>query len=673
MVMRDRRARPALGGRAAIGCALAITATWAGVSGLASSRAQSPQNPPQAVFRGGTNFVPVDVYPTKDGHIVTGLTADDFDVREDDAPQRIESFQFVDFNGTPADAAGPRPTTLGEDARALGDPGRRVIVLFFTGYRTTPMGAVPARMASQHFLEQVTGPADLVGVLRPGQSPADLVLGEQPEVLADMAASYWDGMARVRIQSNPQTPAEQAVYGCLFSHGDADRMLDRWREDQLFTALEELTVRLASAREARSNVFIFSGLWPLPQPVPAPSGLVIGRPGGGGGLSEPSRCQLEYAYLAGIDFTRRFQDLMDTARRGDVAFYPVDPAGLGDLDSGIRSAGAPTLAAGEARLDILRTLAEETGGTAVVGTNRIDAALTDVAEGLSAYYLLGYYSSNTRFDGTFRKIAVSVHRPGVHVSARRGYLAPTAEMRKASEAAARGGAASPPPSAVQNALAELQRVRPDADLHLSGAVEAGSVVVVAEIARSQFERGAWTHGADVTVSVARPGGEPAGLGRAHIPPGERAAAVRVPIAEGAAGPWVAAVRLSGDAGTMSDRIDIPAPADGLLGTPLVFRAGSSARAPWQPAADFTFARTERLHVEWPEASPLDDRVARLLDRRGQPLAVAATCTERSTPDGAVASVDVALASLAPGEYVLELRASHGASHTRRLLAFRIAP
>ena len=48
---------------------------------LAQQPASSSQQPP--VFRSGAAFVRVDVYPTKDGRIVPGLTKDDFQLFED--------------------------------------------------------------------------------------------------------------------------------------------------------------------------------------------------------------------------------------------------------------------------------------------------------------------------------------------------------------------------------------------------------------------------------------------------------------------------------------------------------------------------------------------------------------------------------------------------------------
>ena len=47
---------------------------------------------PQPTFRAEANYVRVDVFPTKDGVPVADLNADDFEVIEDKAPQKIEQF-----------------------------------------------------------------------------------------------------------------------------------------------------------------------------------------------------------------------------------------------------------------------------------------------------------------------------------------------------------------------------------------------------------------------------------------------------------------------------------------------------------------------------------------------------------------------------------------------------
>jgi hypothetical protein len=89
-------------------------------------------------------------------------------------------------------------------------------------------------------------------------------------------------------------------------------------------------------------------------------------------------------------------------------------------------------------------------------------------------------------------------------------------------------------------------------------------------------------------------------------------------------------------------------------------------------ADFTYRRTERLHVEWPVLQTLDSRQARLLDREGGALPGTPAVSEIETGGGGPAvAVDLMLSSLAEGDYVLELTASRGAESERQLLAFRV--
>jgi len=80
----------------------------------------------------------------------------------------------------------------------------------------------------------------------------------------------------------------------------------------------------------------------------------------------------------------------------------------------------------------LRELALNTDGAVVLNTNDVKGGVARIMAGLDAYYLMQYYSTNTKLDGRFRSISVRVTRPGVQVRARRGYLAPTeAEARAA--------------------------------------------------------------------------------------------------------------------------------------------------------------------------------------------------------------------------------------------------
>ncbi|MGH9713989.1 MAG: VWA domain-containing protein [Candidatus Acidiferrales bacterium] len=72
-------------------------------------------------------------------------------------------------------------------------------------------------------------------------------------------------------------------------------------------------------------------------------------------------------------------------------------------------------------------MASDTGGRVIdVHNNKtLEKAFDEIAEELSSQYVLGYYPTNDKRDGTFRKIQVEViSHPDARVTARKGYYAP---------------------------------------------------------------------------------------------------------------------------------------------------------------------------------------------------------------------------------------------------------
>ena len=129
------------------------------------------------------------------------------------------------------------------------------------------------------------------------------------------------------------------------------------------------------------------------------------------------------------------RDAVAAATRANVSIYGIDPRGLGAMaDDMIEVQDTPQDASLNLGLssfgnelqrsqDSLRVLSNETGGFAVVNQNDMATAFERVVADNSAYYLLGYYSTNERRDGKFRKIEVKVTRPGLTVRSRKGYVA----------------------------------------------------------------------------------------------------------------------------------------------------------------------------------------------------------------------------------------------------------
>jgi hypothetical protein len=107
----------------------------------------------------------------------------------------------------------------------------------------------------------------------------------------------------------------------------------------------------------------------------------------------------------------------------------------------------------------------------------------------------------------------------------------------------------------------------------------------------------------------------------------------------------------------------------LIGPASAWRSTPSPRAPLDPLADLRLNRRERLRVAWPIIDGTATRTARLLDRKGQPLG--APLPFAPAPEGGVAAIDLPLASLPEGDFVVELEATRGDIAERRLFAFRV--
>jgi hypothetical protein len=147
--------------------------------------------------------------------------------------------------------------------------------------------------------------------------------------------------------------------------------------------------------------------------------------------------------------TRDLQSVVDAATRAGAVVYALDSRGLtttvteaasaGSVDPGLRSRVERQ---GELRMrTTLETVANDTGGFLVTGSNALADGLRRMLDDNETYYVLAFQSSNTKRDGRFRRLQLRVPgRPGVTVRTRKGYFAP--DDRKPAEPAARAAAAA---------------------------------------------------------------------------------------------------------------------------------------------------------------------------------------------------------------------------------------
>jgi hypothetical protein len=79
------------------------------------------------------------------------------------------------------------------------------------------------------------------------------------------------------------------------------------------------------------------------------------------------------------------------------------------------------------------TLSTDTGGKAFLDSNDFAPAFAQVQRDTSAYYAIGFRSSNSARDGRYRKLTIKVNHPGVKLEYRPGYYAPADFQHSAHE------------------------------------------------------------------------------------------------------------------------------------------------------------------------------------------------------------------------------------------------
>jgi VWFA-related protein len=644
-----------------------------------SRQAQKPPQERPPVFRAGAHYVNVDAYPSRDGHIVEGLTADDFEILEDGKPQAIDAVQFIRFDAFTSDEERRDPNSQRDAFALAADPSYRVFVLYLDAYHVDLTGSHSLRQPLVNMLQRILGPRDLFGMLTPRQMPRDLILGRQTQMIEEQLGGdtnwIWGLQGRLELE-----PEENALMSC-FGDSLGGAVIARRRLDKVFSDLEGLVALLGSLRDERKNILVFSRGWVLGGPdeqlrnaggstgykgppigITDAGKITLGTPSLGG--PNMRWCMDELQREASIDFRLRHRDLLRAARQANVAFYPVNPTGL---EAPVTAQGMDYL---KERTDRLIEMAINTDGVAVVNTNDLTPGLTKISNDLSAYYVLGYYTTNTKWDGNVRKITVRLKGSKDTVRARREYRAPTeaemASLRTASSPAPVEKSTGP---TAESALGELARLRPAATLLAHGSASDGELTIAAEITAAAIEVGRWKSGGEVEVIASGANKENAGSAKGRIEAGARGTLLRVPVS--GAGPWTVSVRLraTGEEDQF-DRITVPVPS-GLLGEPLAYRATPAPASPLRPVGAFQFRRTERIHVDWPILQTLDRRDVRLLGRDGQPLALQLTLGEREEPGRTLLGVDLNLAPLTAGDYVIEVTAGAGAATDRKLLAIRI--
>src|SRR5687768_1665794 len=399
-----------------------ITAALAAIASTAAPQGQgqppAPQQPP-LTFRAEVNYVEVDARVLdQQGKFLPGLKPEEFEVFEDGKPQKVTAFSLVNIPVERVERPlfASRPVEPDVRNNLQGADGR-IYLIVLDDLHTNALRSNLTKAAAKLFIERYVGANDLAAVVHTGGSSNGNQDFTNNQRLLLQAVDKFMGRKLRSSTLNKIDDYNQRAGAAL---GDPARdMEDKERGFQARATLDtvrNLTNYLGNIRGRRKAIVMFSegidyNIYDI---------MSIDN----SGATEASTV---------IDATR---EMLAAATRANVAIYGVDPRGLGasfenfaevqsfpdDTSLGLNQSALFN----EVRLaqDSLRSMSDETGGFAVVNRNDFNTAFQRIVDDNSSYYMLGYYSSNERRDGRFRKIEVRLkNRPGMVVRARKGYVA----------------------------------------------------------------------------------------------------------------------------------------------------------------------------------------------------------------------------------------------------------
>lgn len=351
----------------------------------------------------------VVVRDKKTGEPVQGLTARDFVIRENGKPQQIISFDFENVDhATPLEEAtveGQLPGGIlhsaNQAATATQLRNHRLIILFFDLTSMQPDDLARAQKAARNYIENQMKPADLVSVISLSTSLSlDQDFTADKQLLLEAVQSY-SGTEEGGFSPGATSTTNQVEDTTSFTP-DESEFNDVNTDRELF-ALAQIASSLSWINQKKSLLYFSGGI-----------------------------------QRDGIENQASLRAAVNAAVRANLAVYSVDTRGLqaisplGDASTGsLRGNAAYTGAALQNNFDsnfnsqeVMATLSDNTGGKAFFDTNDFAPAFTRMQDDTSSYYILGYHSTDTKQDGSYRRLTVSVDRPGVELIYRRGYYAP---------------------------------------------------------------------------------------------------------------------------------------------------------------------------------------------------------------------------------------------------------
>ncbi len=705
---------------------LALSGSLAVRAQQAAGQTQPPAGQPQPAdqtqltFRSGINFVTVDAYVADSkGQPVTDLKQSDFEIIEDNKPQKIEQFRFIKVDGNPKPGEPPPQQIKNRDdeEREAARDDTRVFVIFLDDYHTRLGSSLAVRQPLSEWVQNNLRPLDMVAIMYPLTPVSDIDFTRDHNKIIN-AVQHFEGR---KYKYEPRNLFEEQYQRA------PTEVVEQIRNQVVMTALRGLSTRLGSIREGRKSIiYVSEGLQAMlpPQLRSADASQPnLGNPNAFNpfaGENDP-REQTAQAFST-ADLYSQLKDVFIAATRNNTAIYTLDPRGLAtnefDIDENVGPQQDRNML--QASTDTLRSIAEETDGRAIVGRNDLAKGLAQALQDSTAYYLLGYTSSQAPVDGKFHQIKVQLSaaakKRGLQIRARRGYWAATTEDVKKAEKAT-GPAVPDSAKPVMQALASIavpvqagkfvrtwlgtergQNGKTKVTLvweplpkttgvsNLRSDPAPGRVSVIAATEKGDLVYRGRSPDAGQLASA-----NPQATGAsASLPAAASAATTAAPQAltfEAPPGKLELRMTVEGAGGGVLDQeirnITIPdltaarpaisTPRVYAMRTPREFQAVASNAAA-VPPANREFSRTMRLLIRFDSYGPGNEvptPTAALLNSNGQKFT---DVPVQPATAGGTHQIDMSLATIPAGEYVIEITTKGASGETaKELVAFRVTP
>jgi VWFA-related protein len=291
------------------------------VSGLILSAQPPAPEPP--LFRVGVDAVRMDVVVTdRDGRPVTDLTAQDFEVRQDDKIQQVTLARYVAVDAVPRTALGSRslpalgatPAPVVGSARPARADVQRTIVLVVDDLGIAWENMEPTRRALRRFVAEHVLPNDLVALVK---TSINAGLGQQltldRRVLnAAIEEVKWNGFSRREVASF--TPLNATVPLSAGGPGPAG-----FRDPMDFGRLDNLREAMSSAGTLGMLQMAIHGV----RDLPGRKAVVLISEG-----FELFERDPDGTFQPSVLVSDRLQRVADLAMRRGVVVYTLDPRGL---------------------------------------------------------------------------------------------------------------------------------------------------------------------------------------------------------------------------------------------------------------------------------------------------------------------------------------------------------